>query len=180
MKRSTIASIFLNLGYLALALQWVWLLILLLPALFDSSLIVGLNTQQPVTPSSDSQQPGLISFVFAGVAITLALLAGLYAAYKAPGYAKRHVEQSTKSAAKLVLPTVSSHKKLTHKRKIIVSKRLELGIKLLLAVVAFVGLVLPAALTINLLTSDVIFVVGGYLFAWTISWFILEYFTQPN
>lgn len=180
MKRATIATTFLNLGYLALSLQWLWLIVLLLPALLDSSLIAGLSTTQPTSPGPTVNTPGPISYAVAGAAVVLALAVGSYAMFTGPGYAKRHMEKSTKSIAKLSIPTMTGHKKLTTKRKLVLSKRLEYTVKLVLSVVALVGLFVPVIYSLSPLTMDIVFAVGGYLFVWTMVWFTLDFFTRQN
>jgi|GEM_PF-6254891 len=180
MKRTTITSTLLNLGYLALALQWLWFIILMLPALLDSSLITSLSSEHVSQPRTANDTPSPLSFMFAGMAITFALVIGVYAVYKTPGYAKRHIDSSTKSITKLTLPTVIGHKKISAKKKIILSRRLEFIIRIFLSLLAFIGLLLPLGLSINPLSSDVIFLIGSYLFGWTIFWFAIEYFVNRN
>jgi len=176
MARHSFASVCTTFGYISLTLQWLWLSVLFMPLLLDSTLFTQLSS--PPETRSDVTVPELftpLSYIVAGIAIVLALGVGLFAAIKAPTVVTKRAEKITYSSAQHFAPKLLHHKKITKKQRRTLNRRVQLAIKLLLSIVAFVGLLGTFLINVIPLTPSVIFSVGFFLLPWTLLWFGMSY-----
>lgn len=175
MKRSTIVTILINLGYVSLTLQFLWLIVLLMPVFLDSTIITNLGNQTPVHETPIDTSPGLFKYIIAGIAVLVALLMGIYAVYKTPSTAKRHIDRTSSAIVQLTIPTLTHHKKISKKQHLVISRRLDIALKLSVSCIACIGLVVPLYLQSVPLASSIIMTVGVYLLIWTVTWFSSGY-----
>lgn len=143
-RSAIIANAFGTLGYLSVLFQWVWsLLLFAYPSLKEDS-SGFLQPQQPtVTPPPIEINPDiapLLSFIaIVATAIILAITAvTLVRLPKTFGKKAASVSQST---ARTVLPLVIRHKKISKKKRLQLSHRIILALKVLAIITPLILLV---------------------------------------
>lgn len=175
-KRTVLVNILGTLGYISLALQWLW-----------TAVVVGypLLEARPTflfpkpAPTPDPASVPVIDPVFSpiitvvAIAITVAVLIfSVIIVAKLPSTVGRQGAKLTKATAESLVPIVTDHKKISQKKRIKLSYRLTLVIKLLLLVVPL-GLLLFAR-PIESITLEIIWVIGLFTATCTLLYFVAQ------
>lgn len=177
--RHAIVTTFGAFGYLSCALQWLWLGVLFLPRLLDShapSLFLPPPSDMGQAPSFDLGGPSLLmTAIGIGVTFVVLLLTVIVLARLPLGIAKTG-NKVAKTAAETVLPVVTHHKKVSAKKRRMLTVRIIKAIKLLLVLLP-VALLLAALFFDAPLPVELVFMIGSLLAIGSLLWFSLEYLT---
>lgn len=177
-----LARFFDTLGYIALYIQFAWLLVLALPLLLQLDEATNPKTEQP----SHSQQVAIDSLqvspttatVLTVIVILLLVIITAYALYKTPKMTADIGESVTSRATSLLMPIATHHKKISKKNRLALSRRLQFYIKISLALFAFF-LTFCTYIFASPLSPGVSVTVGFMLMPWTIIWFSIHFAMTP-
>lgn len=176
MSKQNLTYVFSIFGYIALALQWSWVAVHFLPLVLGSSWLDNMTTpSQPSEPVNIPEALSPAAVIFSLIAVILAIGAGVYAIFKLPQQTTKIAERSTGKAAKLVAKQITAKRKTTKNYQVKLGHRLQLAIKLSLALIGF-GLLYSVQLLENsMLDFAIVTTVGWLLLPWPILWFGLAY-----
>ncbi len=169
-RSSRLVTVLGALGYFAILLQWVWLVMLCVPILL---------TVQPLKPVESTPPPVVVEpipWVSAAIAaVTVVAVMGLtiYIVAKLPGYVVKESSQIVHGARDMVLPKVLPPQKISRRKKIQLSSRVLFVLKLLLVIAPFVGLFGATAMSPPL-SPDIIWTVGLFLMSWSLVYVIAQ------
>jgi hypothetical protein len=175
------ARLFLSAGYLTGALGWLWALLVTVPSLIKSgaldSLMATSAPAEPVVATSPIETSPL-AWVIIG-AVTLVILAiTVIILIRIPRTIVHSGEQLVNHTAKVVVPVIAHHKPLPAKRQRMLSRRVVLGLQLILSVVPL--LISPFLPPYDELTTQIIMTVAACLtVAATVS-FALAWLIEPK
>lgn len=163
-----------SLGYLSLLIEWAWVALVFVYPLAEKGKLSWFMPSTPVTPAPPVTPIPITPFTIAimGVIVMLCLVATIYALIKLPGSIGRTGARVTHKSAEIVIPELTSHKKLTGSRLRRLSFRLIVAIKAIL-------IILPLALTLFLpslsaLPQNVIWIILAFLAFWPVLYFGLQ------
>lgn len=143
MKRHFV-NLFGACSYLAIILEWMWLFILYIPLLLEHHVFDWTIPKPSPTPSEQFHLtfalPSLLTLVIASVVTALVIVITLYILIKIPIEAVKKSHTLTTEASEKVIPVLTHHKHISKKRKVELSARIILYIKLALIVVAVCAL----------------------------------------
>lgn len=169
---SKLVSFLGGMGYASIIMQWVWLAAVLLPW------VMSLEIMQPHVPVvqphvTTTNDFSIASFAFV-IVITLAVIGlTVYIVSKLPGYVARESSKVVHGARDIVLPKVTAHQRMSKRRKIMLSSRILLGIKLSLSIIPFVGLYGSLA-THPPLEERIVLIIGVFLLGWSLLYIITQ------
>lgn len=167
------------LGYFSLSFQLLWTVSVYIPFVLDAEWLNIFTTPvkyeiEPTVPSEISWLP----IVFAALAAVAAVGVGIYALLKTPGIVTTKAEKTTKSLSLNLARPIAHKQHMSKKRIFILSRRIQLFLKLGLLVTIFVAL-LPSLLLDTQLPHEVLLVAGAWLLVWPLLWFLLGYALTP-
>jgi len=177
MKRHTLIRGLNILGYMALYVQWMWLIMLFIPTIIDSGLLAPPTDEAPtpvvVPPASGSGIEPL--YIIGAIVLAVAAFAlTVYAIMKSPGVVTDAGEKTTARIANAALPLFTHRKKLSKRRQFQLSLRLQYYLKLILSLLAFL-LLFATSLIDSPLPLSVTVTIGLILLPWAMLWFTLAY-----
>lgn len=174
--RRVLSSALLAVAYLSCIFQWLWVAILGLPALIDSGTLDLLTTvpePAPVQVPDPTTSPSPLVWIFVGVTTLVILALTIIVLIRLPKTISRAGEQVVRTTTEVVLPVITHHKQLPAKKRVVLSRRIMLIIRLTLCTVPFVismFIVGPGELTrqiiITVATTLGIVSVFGFIGSW--------------
>ena len=164
-----------GIGYMLCLLQWLWVIILVLPALLDSGLLQSLapppvEQVQEQSASSEASSPLLIVL---GVAVTaVMLIVSVIVLIKFPIKVAQTGNTLTHKAADAIVPVISNHKKLSAKKKWILTQRIMFYVKAVLVLIPLTACFLvPYDASFS---REIVVFVGGVLATLAMCFFAFE------
>ena len=178
--RGVFSQTFLALAYMAVTLQWLWVLTIGLPPLIETGIFESFSppkqTEQPVAPEMNGLSPilavvaGIITLVF--LSITIIVLIKLPKTISNTGSTLVH------KATEAVIPVITHHQKIPAKKKRELSHRIMIVFQLaLVAIPLTASFFLPPLQTI---TSQIITTLAIWLAAFSLICFIASWLLQPR
>lgn len=175
----SIVTVFGVFGYLSCALQWLWLGVLFLPQLLSSeakNLLLPPSSETSTPTSFNLDGDGLLITAL-GIAVTLiVLIITVVVLIRLPMGIAKTGNKVAKTAADTVLPVVTHHKKVSAKKRRMLTIRIIKIIKLLLVLLPM-ALLATAFIFDAPLPKELIFMIGSILAIGSLLWFSLEYIT---
>lgn len=170
-----------TLGYLSLLAQSVWLLIQFMPTLINSETISDLDAfnaprDLPVAQIPDQLLPG--ATMFSAFAIALVLLATIYVLIKSPPKLAKRAESSVHESSQHITPKLIKTHQVTKKQRLVLTRRIQLTIKLSLALITFGLLWTVEVLQSPPLPLNIVLIIGGLLLVFSLLWFGLAYLLE--
>lgn len=158
-----IVKMFGALGYLSVFFQWGWALLLYSP------LYVGIDFLQPEAPrepvmAQSSGDPSLALVLFAGVITLAAIVATIFVFIKIPASTEKAGAKITQSAAKVAIPVITHHKKVSKTRQRILTRRIIVIAKCALVVVPLIA-IFPARWIDEPVLEPLVMLLPALLFA---------------
>ncbi len=167
-----------TLGYTSLLLQWGWWALLFLPSLLDSQLVkeflLPTPSKQPEVVVQASGTYSLLYSLIAIVAVVVVLALTVYVLAKIPGQIAKGGNKIITTTTAAALPVLTHKKKVSAKKRRMISLRISKLVKLIFAVVPLALLGMIALVPISLPT-DVAWTIGAFLATGSVLWFSLQY-----
>ena len=172
-----LVNVFGSLGYTALAVQWLWsMLIISIPYVDNDSfrgyMMPAESSSTPTPLVTDIPEP--VATVLMLVVVLFAISISIYAIIAVPRSAGKAGGKATKVAVQAAVPKISKHKKLTKKERIGLSERLTWGVKALLVVLPLLLSLLPIHDAVPL-DRDVVIAASILLAIISLLWFTLQF-----
>ncbi len=147
-KRIIIANTFGSFGYISILFQWLWsFLILAYPLLSSRPDFLFLPPTQPTLTHDMTPTPVSPFLVVIAIAATIAILGVTLATVASlPKNIGKKGAELTRHTTAAMLPAVTHHKKLTKKKRIQLSYRIVLTIKLMLVTLPLIVLLFGQSL----------------------------------
>lgn len=174
-KRISLANSFGTLGYISVAFQWVWsLLLLCYPVITDDAGF--LSPQRPITlhQSSlkfDPQLTPLVTFI-AVLTTVLILVITVITLVRLPKTIGKKAGTISQSTARAAIPLVTRHRKVTKKERLRLSYRIILALKCLL--VALPLLLIVFVQPIEQLGSPTMWTIGVFAAGCSLFYFVTQ------
>ena len=164
---SRIAQLIDSVGYIALALQWLWTVVLYLPLLLESDYAQDLmqpQAQVVVINQPPVSDPSIFGWLLPGIILAIMLMITAYVIYRMPRSVTQAGSKLTKAAVHGMEPLIIR----SYKKPISIKKRRSIELKLTFAIkIALVILALVISMAANnfqdSLPSKVVVVVALYL-----------------
>ncbi|MGK2896272.1 MAG: hypothetical protein ACSLEY_01550 [Candidatus Saccharimonadales bacterium] len=172
--RIILTNTFGILGYVSCLMQWFWLMIVFLPAIIASGLLEFLLPQESTNQAPSftfHPSPFVITIVLIITAFIIAL--GFVAILRLPGEIGRAGKHITHSPATAAFPILTHHKKVSTKKKLEITYRITLMIKLLLILVPFVGLLFSYFVSVDI-PHELVLIIGGLCALMSLLWFSVQ------
>lgn len=173
-KRTWLVNALGGIGYFTIALQWFWALIILGYPLF-----LQLSTSRPDT-SSAPQMPtlelNLPTEVSIGITIIITVIMVVVAIISLilmPKALSSTTKKVTLTATDALIPVVTQHKKVSAKRRRILTYKMRLGLKVALWLIPFLAIYLAPRHTP--LAFEIVTVIAWFLAGVTLLNFCLQY-----
>ena len=178
--RRIVAQIFLAVAYVAVTLQWLWVLTIGLPPLIETGVFDSFSPPKQVEQPAPGQtaEPSPVLMVVAGV-ITLVFLAiTIIVLIKLPKAISHTGDALVHKATIAVVPVITHHKKLPAKKQRVLSRQITIGVQLtLVAVPLLISFFLPPIQTI---TSQIISTLAIWLATISVACFVISWLFQPT
>lgn len=172
----SIANALGTLGYISIVFQWVWALLLLSYPIItqnpDTLLPHDISAEAPSPLTIDPSIAPLATLVAIIVTVCVLVLTVIVIA-RLPKTVGKRASGITKTAANVVIPTVTQHKKITKKERLRLSSKIVALIKLT-AIIAPLALLCFVA-TIDELPRQAIWVTGIFTSVCSLIYFALQY-----
>ena len=177
--RRLFAQLFLAIAYIAVTLQWLWVLTIGLPPLVETGVFDSFSShrqaEQPVASTAAGPSPFLA--VVAGVITLLFLAITIIVLIKLPKTISHTGETLVHKASEVVIPVITHHKKIPAKKQRVLSQRVMMGAQLTLVVIPLlISFFLPPIQTI---TSQIITTLAIWLAGISIICFVISWLLQP-
>lgn len=144
MKREVIKSGIVGLtgaiGYLFCTLQWLWTIMLFLPAILGSNFVKQMHQEPVVPPTVQPAELSGFGIAFAIIVTLVVLIATIYILVKMPASIGKSGSKITHKAADTALPIITLHKKLPTKKRLQLTSRLLFVTKISLCTIPFVAM----------------------------------------
>ncbi|MCB9820144.1 hypothetical protein H6796_02505 [Candidatus Nomurabacteria bacterium] len=176
-KSSTIPNVFGVFGYFSVVIQWVWSVVLYAPYFTNSQaadLFIPEKSSQPITTVASTEPTPTIVIVSVITISAVMMLLVTLALVRLPKQFGKAMQKTTQSVAESVLPVVTRHKKISKKKKLLISEKIIRFIKLLLAILPTVIFLAPLPIETSLRFETAIFI-AAVLAIISIIWFSLQY-----
>lgn len=177
MKRETIKSGIVRLtgaiGYLFCSLQWLWTIMLFMPAILGSEFVKQMQQKSVAPPPVQPIDLSGFGMIFAIIITVIALVATIYILIKMPSSIGKSGSKITHKAANAALPIVTRHKILPAKKRLQLTARLLFAIKLSLCIIPFVTMLFADSGVADI-TQTVITTIGGVLAICSIIFFSIQ------
>ncbi|MGB4768571.1 MAG: hypothetical protein WBP22_04905 [Candidatus Saccharimonas sp.] len=174
-KRLVIANTFGSFGYISVLFQWLWtFLILAYPLLSSRPDFLFLPSSEPTFTHDTTPAPASPFLVIIAIAATIAILGvTVVAVARLPKNVGKKGATLTRNTTAAVLPAITHHKKLTKKKRVQLSYRIVLVIKLLLVTLPLVALLFGQPL--EKITPEVVWAMAFFCAACSISYFLVQH-----
>ena len=173
-KRLVIANTFGSFGYISVLFQWLWtFLILAYPLLSSRPDFLFFPPSEPTFTHNMTPAPASPFLVVIAIAATIAILGiTIVAVVRLPKNVGKKGATLTRNATAAVLPAITHHKKLTKKKRVRLSYRIMLTIKLLLVTLPLVALLFGQSL--EKIAPEVVWAMAFFCAACSISYFLVQ------
>lgn len=170
-----------SIGYVACLLQWLWMVILLLPSMVESPVFKFFAPNrvetpppvvQPTTPSEGIPTIITIIALVLGVAIIIGAIYVMFV--KLPRSVAQTGEKVTHTAAAVISPVIVEHVHIPAKQRRTVPTLVIVAMKLLLVFLPL-GLLLFVQGVDVAMSFDLIMLIGIFLFSWAFLFFALQF-----
>lgn len=166
-------------GYFSCLLQWLWVAILYLPALFANEafrmfVLPQQGNTATHTPIIEANGPPLLMSVIGIIITVLILLLAIYILIKLPLGIARGGHVAAQKTAAATIPIITHHKKLPKKKQLQLTVQVVAVLKYSAAVLAAIALVGIYFIAVNL-PNSIYVLVGLALAAVTLVGFTLQY-----
>ncbi len=171
------ATVFGALGYIAVLLEWLWVVTLTVPWLIEDKdikkfFLMSTPTAEPV--HSAWVAPAPIVIVFTVILSVIIVVLGIWAAAKAPKRLVKITSRTTHTAAEKIALRITYHHHLPVKKLFVLTERIVRLIKLGLVTVPVLLVWLVTLYVPVELDSSLVLFVGAYLAIWPLVWFSLQ------
>lgn len=177
--RTIISNLLLILAYAAMALQWLWLLLVGLPPLIKNGAFDVLM-QAPAPPATIPAQPfeaSPVVWLLVGVVTLVILAVTIIVLIRLPRTILQTGERIVRSTSEAIVPIVTHHQPLPAKKRWLISRRVRLMVQLALSLSPLIiSLLLPAYEEI---TRQIIVIIALWLAATSISGFVIGWLIAP-
>lgn len=178
--RRALYTIFLGLAYIAITLQWLWVLIIGLPPLIESDMFVSFMQPAepaPVTPKHDVEFSPIIAII-AGAITLVFLVLTIIIFIKLPKTIMGTGEKIMHQSSEAIVPVITHHKKLPPKKRRQLSMRITRFLQLLLLIIpCVVSFFVPPFQTI---TSQIITTLAIWLAVISMVCLLLSWLLEPK
>lgn len=163
-------------GYISVIVQWLLIVIVLGAPLASNNtfktLFLPTENTQPIEASSVGI-PGPIAFIFVILAVVFMIGLTVYAIYAVPKTVGQVAGNVSKKGAKVVLPAITHHKKISKKREIKLIERITWSIKLIVIILPLLLLLIPVSDQLSI-DQNVVTSLGLLLAVPSLVWFSLQ------
>lgn len=165
-------------AYFVCMLQWLWIIILVLPTLIDSGLLASFappRVEKPQVAIVDDTSQSPLLLITGGIVTLLMIVLTIYILIKFPSKVAQNGSTIAHKAADVIVPVVSHHKPISPKKRRTLTARVLFYVKLALVLAPVLACYLvPETNTIN---ADLIRFIGSILAMIAVGLFALEYAT---
>ena len=109
-------SVFRTIAYMSCTLQWLWLILLVLPIILESNALnFFLPSHQPDVqePTNITRESSLLMLIVAGAVTIVMVVISIVALIRMPGAISKQGSKLTQNTSKAIIPVITHHKKLT-------------------------------------------------------------------
>ena len=170
--RVHIANVFGTLLYIAIVIQWFWSLLILCYPLIQSGALPPFLMQSSTEIPHQSYNFGGFTPVVTMIAIiiTIVVMAATFVLIaKLPARIGKRGGELTHTASKTIISAMTHKKPLPKQRRIRLSYRVTLLIKLVCIVIPLISLLFSGPITE--LSPAIIWTIAGWCAAWSVIWF---------
>jgi len=180
-RKKAVLNVIGSIAYVACLLQWLWMLLILLPSMVNSPLFKFFSptmtapkpvVQQPVAPTGEV--PVFLTFIALVVGVAIVVGAIYVMLFKVPRSVARTGEKVTHTAATVISPIIIEHTHLPAKQRRTIPMLIIVVIKLTLVFLPL-GLLLFAQGVSAAMSFDLIMLIGIFLFSWAFLAFALQF-----
>ncbi len=169
----TTANVFGTLGYLSLVMQWTWgLVIFAYPLITDPNSFIMKRDTDYTPPTITIPASPILAVVLAAISLAV-LVFTVVTIIRLPKAVGKTGAKITHTASNLIVPAIVHHQPISKKRRLKLSFRIVLALKLLLLTLPVASLTL--APTLEVLPHNAMLVVGALGALITLADFILQY-----
>lgn len=132
-----IANVFGAFGYLGVCFQWLWSLLPLAYTLIENNTVRSLiiPEHRASNPSTLSVElPGFVEIIVMAIALVFAISITIYAIYLIPNTVGKAGKKITQESAKMAVPVLTRHHKISKQKRAKLQFRITWLIKLLLVI----------------------------------------------
>ncbi len=168
------------LGYLALTVQMLWLVVAYLPDIMASDAGRSILLPEPLsqhittTPPPQLEIPSSVAIVIAIITVIGIVGITLFSLYRLPSTIGKAASKTVHKTSDLLLPTLTHHKKIPKKRLFVLNRRIELILKLSVSLLLTLPLLLMPVTQLYL-SSLAILYIGLFLLTVTTAWFLIQF-----
>lgn len=181
-RKVTVLNTLGSLGYVACLLQWMWMLLILLPAILRSSFFQFITSTSPVPPPTvvvaSGSTSGDVPFLVTAIAFILAgaiILGSLYVILvKLPRSVAKTGEKVTHTVATVITPVIIQHIHLPSKQRRQLPVILIVIMKFLLVFIPLCLLFFAEGQKLSM-SFEVIMIIGFALFSWSFLLFAVQF-----
>lgn len=173
MKRRSV-NILGSLGYISLAIQWLWMIGILGMPILVSDWFKGLflpNQMTSSTPSPAINVPEPLAVIFLVLAVVFSVSMIVYTLVAVPRAVGKTGKKITMTTAKVIIPKISHHKPISKKREKTLVERITWSMKFAAAIVPIFALAIPPRTDLIDLSHQVVVGVGLFCASLTLLWF---------
>ncbi|HRJ06108.1 MAG TPA: hypothetical protein PK096_00870 [Candidatus Saccharibacteria bacterium] len=179
--RSFAGRFLVSVAYLVCTLQWLWLVIIGLPPLIESGILndfMQINPNQAEQPNRQADDLPPIVVAVVGIVTLVMIVVTIFIMLKLPKAVADTGESVVKVTTRAVLPAVTHHRKLSAKKKRVISRQVMFAVQIGLCVLpAGVALFVP---TPDELPKNSVALVALTLLATSVTGFGLGWLIEPQ
>ena len=164
-KTSKLVSVLGALGYLSLTMQWLWLVVTLLPWFMSLEIMTTPRTTPVVNHGNGDFSWFSLLIALAVLVVVVGLT--VYVVAKLPGYIAHESSRVVHAAQDIILPSILRDKKVSKRKKIQISSRVLFSTKLIVSILPYLGLY-GAIMTHPPLSDVIILTIGWFLLGWSL------------
>jgi|JI10StandDraft_1071094.scaffolds.fasta_scaffold03201_13 hypothetical protein len=171
---STLIQIVGAIGYIACALEWLWVAVLYMPALLSSGIFVPMEREVVPVVAQPYHTPSVIDIaIVAGITIIFVALS-IYLLLKLPGVVTKTASRAVHVSSDFIMPKVVDTKHTTKKRLLVLSARMQLILKFIAALLPPIVITFSSFPDVPL-EPAVIWTVMLFVSAWAVGMFGLQW-----
>jgi len=176
-KRLLVVNILGGLGYISCILQWLWVALLYLPLLLSNDIFKSfILPEKPTQPIQAVQltMPPLAALVIGSIVTIGMIVLTVYILVKVPATVTKKGQKITQAPANALVPIITHHKKISAKKRLILSTQLIIATKLTLITIPLL-ISLGAYGIPSQVQPIVIIVIAGFFASGSLLWFTAQY-----
>lgn len=175
--KSSLSCWFNIFGLVSVYTQWMWVVVVCLPSLLASDVLQnntpeGAATQQSIASDMVSRL-GIFQAVVGVIIIVLTAVLAVYAIKRSPKIMHTATEKVIDSTTDYILPVVTHNKKVSKKKHLQLTLRIQFLIKMVVSLLAFIVLPFTALLPVRPIDMVMTLAIGLVLLPWSLIWFTL-------